>query len=75
MTVTFEVDGIPAPQGSKVRTRYGMFECSKRVGPWREAVKAAASAFPPVEPPYRVDVSFYIPRPKSTKALFPVAAG
>ena len=37
MTI-IRVDGVPAPQGSKIRTRYGMREASKRVGPWREAV-------------------------------------
>ena len=38
MIVKFRVHGTPAPQGSKVRTRYGMREASLLVGPWREAV-------------------------------------
>ncbi len=41
--IRFDVAGIPAPQGSKNRGRNGgMFESSKAVGPWREAVRAAA---------------------------------
>lgn len=67
------VDGIPAPQGSKTRTRYGMFESSKRVKPWREAVMAAVQGLPPVTAPYEVTVHFFIPRPRTTKAVHPVA--
>lgn len=73
MMVSFMVSGIPAPQGSKIRTRYGMFEASKRVKPWREAVQTAASELAPLEPPYDVKVFFFIPRPKRTMAEFPVA--
>lgn len=72
MTV-IRVDGVPAPQGSKIRTRYGMFEASKRVGPWRDAVKAACEGVEPLDPPYEVTIHFFIPKPKSTKAEFPVA--
>jgi len=32
------VHGTPAPQGSKVRTRFGMREASALVAPWREAI-------------------------------------
>lgn len=71
--VAFRVDGIPAPQGSKIRTRYGMFEASKRVKPWREAVMAAVAGMDQIEPPYEVRVSFFIPRPKTTQAEYPVA--
>jgi crossover junction endodeoxyribonuclease RusA len=43
MILSFRVDGIPAPQGSK---RYlgngGMVESSKRVAPWRADVRQAA---------------------------------
>lgn len=69
----FRVDGVPAPQGSKIRTRYGMREASKRVGPWREAVMAAVAGLPQIAPPYEVTVHFFIPRPKTTKAVHPVA--
>lgn len=41
--ITFQVYGDPGPQGSKTRSRYGaVYESSKKVLPWREAVKAAA---------------------------------
>lgn len=72
MTV-IRVDGIPAPQGSKIRTRYGMFESSKRVKPWRDAVNAAVAGMEPIAAPYTVSVHFFIPRPRTTKAAFPVA--
>lgn len=34
----FTVHGTPAPQGSKIRTRYGMREASTGLMPWREAI-------------------------------------
>lgn len=78
--VTFHVPGIPAPQGSKVRTRYGMREASKRVKPWRELVTQCAAIaadeenlLAPLSPPYAVEVWFYIPRPRTTLAKHPVA--
>lgn len=69
----FRVDGIPAPQGSKIRTRHGMFEASKRVKPWREAVINAVRDMEQITPPYKVTAHFFIPRPKSTTAAYPVA--
>lgn len=71
--VAFRVNGIPAPQGSKIRTRYGMFEASKRVKPWREAVIATVKNMEQIAPPYAVTAHFFIPRPKSTRAAYPVA--
>jgi len=38
MSVRFRVYGTPAPQGSKVRTRWGMREASTKLMPWREAI-------------------------------------
>lgn len=70
---TIRVDGIPAPQGSKIRTQYGMREASKRVAPWRKAVVNAVKGLDPLDPPYEVIVHFFIPRPKTTKAAHPVA--
>lgn len=79
-TVTFHVAGTPAPQGSKTRTRYGMFESSKRVKPWRDLVTRVAAQtaddehlLRPLQAPYEVDVWFYIPKPRTTRARFPVA--
>lgn len=41
--IVYSVSGTPAPQGSKIRTAYGMRDASKHLKPWREAVKAASS--------------------------------
>lgn len=39
--IKITVAGTPAPQGSKTRNRHGaVYESSKAVGPWREAVRA-----------------------------------
>jgi Holliday junction resolvase RusA-like endonuclease len=38
VSVRFTVYGKPAPQGSKIRTRYGMREASDNLEPWREAI-------------------------------------
>jgi crossover junction endodeoxyribonuclease RusA len=84
-----EVAGIPAPQGSKRHVGGGrMVEMSRAVGPWREAVRAetqrALAALPNngcasglgsfAHGPKRVDICFYLPRPKSAprSVEFPV---
>lgn len=81
MTVVIRVNGTPAPQGSKVRGRNGgVFESSKKVAPWREAVRAEAQrAFLadellPVDGPVLLVITFYLNRPKSIPArvLYPV---
>jgi crossover junction endodeoxyribonuclease RusA len=76
------VNGIPAPQGSKrpVRlgsgpaARFGMAESSKKVGPWREAVRSEVQAaylagqipFPGHgDTPVKVTLRFYLPRPRN----------
>ena len=74
----FKVLGQPAPQGSKrgyvVNGRAVLVESSKRVKPWREAVKHAAldamtsqafTAATPVAGPLYVSVVYTLPRPKS----------
>ena len=68
--IRYEIDiqGIePAPQGSKVRTRYGMREASKRVGPWRDAVRteALAARQPLIEGACKVTAEFRFLRPAS----------
>lgn len=72
MTIT--VYGIPAPQGSKRHIGRGvMIESSKKVKPWREAVKWAAiesmdkSALEFGGAAVHVRVDFYLPKPKSAK--------
>jgi Holliday junction resolvase RusA-like endonuclease len=61
------VRGIPAPQGSKSRDRFGnMFESSRKVEPWRKAVASAvwqARANRNLTGPLAVDATFYVARP------------
>ncbi|HLM89272.1 MAG TPA: RusA family crossover junction endodeoxyribonuclease [Streptosporangiaceae bacterium] len=41
--IKITVDGRPAPQGSKVRNRYGaIYEDNRAVRPWRDAVRTEA---------------------------------
>lgn len=66
-----DVHGTPAPQGSKRHVGRGiMVESSKKVKPWREAVKAAVlltsdQPQPPADGPVTVDISFRLARPAS----------
>ena len=73
-----DVDGIPGPQGSKSFrgfTKKGkpiLTESSKKVKPWREAVADAAMKarteagwLVPTDAPVMLNVTFYLPRPKS----------
>jgi Holliday junction resolvase RusA-like endonuclease len=67
------VHGVPGPQGSKTfkgRAQSGkgiMVESSKKVRPWREAVKAAAldkyPDHPLLDTPLSVGFTFYLARP------------
>jgi Holliday junction resolvase RusA-like endonuclease len=75
--ISFWVDGVPAPQGSKRPVRAGgkttgrvvLVESSKKVGPWRDAVKAAAmlarNGSGPITGPVRLVVDFRLTRPAS----------
>lgn len=71
LTHTFRVYGVPAPQGSKKHIGKGvMVESSKRVRPWREAVKTGIAADLGPDPymltvPTYVDIRFVFTRPKS----------
>ena len=80
MSITFHVEGTPAPQGSKRVFRGRVVEQSKRVKPWRDLVHAAAiqagddaALLGPLEPPYRVEMWFFIAKPRTTRAKHPVA--
>jgi Holliday junction resolvase RusA-like endonuclease len=68
----FTVLGEPAPQGSKkfvgLAGGHGILkESSKKVGPWREAVKAAAPSGPRLDGPLLVAMVFTMKRPSSAK--------
>ena len=75
MSLSFHVEGDPAPQGSKRHVGHGiLIESSKRVKPWRARVEAAARAAmqdsatrwksAPLAP-VTLHATFYICRPKS----------
>lgn len=68
-TLEFSVRGIPAPQGSKRHVGRGiMVESSKKVRPWRDAVRAEAVAAwdsVPLDEPVRVHMVFTFLRPAS----------
>lgn len=68
---SFYVFGDPAPQGSKRHVGRGvMIESSKRVVPWREAVKAAAPAVErALDGPLSVSMVFTLQRPGSTRKM------
>lgn len=70
----FFVPGIPGPQGSKKHVGGGrMVEMSKKVKPWREAVKIAWLPYARDHQarvwPLQVVIEFILPRPKR-KGLF-----
>lgn len=65
--ITFTAYGTPASQGSKVRTKYGMRESSKKLAPWRENVARSAAIImyePVLIGPVEVTCRMIFPRPK-----------
>jgi len=70
-SLSFDVYGLPAPQGSKRHVGNGvMIESSKRVKPWRAAVEVAAreaieGEWEPFTGPLALTLTFYLPRPKA----------
>jgi len=68
-TLEFWIPGVPAPQGSKIATRWGtMRESSKRVAPWRNSVMWITENdyhLPPIIDPVCVEITFFFTRPKS----------
>lgn len=71
------VVGLPAPQGSKRHVGQGvMVESSKRVKPWREAVKAAAieashGAALRLDGPLYLELTFVMQKPVRPKSHRP----
>lgn len=72
MRISFEVDGLPQPQGSTkaFKTKSGkvlVTSDNRKLKPWRQAVIAAAreqlGRTPPATGAVRVDVVFNLPRP------------
>ena len=72
-TCSFDVIGIPAPQGSKRHVGHGiMIESSNKVKPWRAAVMAASTAAmraqgitAPLDGPLHATIIFVFRRPKT----------
>jgi crossover junction endodeoxyribonuclease RusA len=67
--VLFIVAGVPAPQGSKTRTKWGVREDNPATRPWRTAVTweatAAMQGRDPLTGPVLLHVTFHFPRPRS----------
>lgn len=69
--IKFTIAGIPAPQGSKTRTNWGVREDNPATKPWRSSVAWEATAAmsqldaEPLAGPVQVHALFYFPRPKS----------
>lgn len=76
--IRFVVYGLPGPQGSKKLVGRQMVESSKKIKPWREAVKAAAlEAYggDPLDCPIRLALTFTLPKPASapkTRTTYPM---
>lgn len=69
MEIAFVVPGVPAPQGSKTRTKWGVREDNPNTKPWRTAVAGhaidAMQGREPLTGPLMLTVEFYFPRPKA----------
>lgn len=80
--IMFTAFGDPAPQGSKRYVGNGRFiEASSKLKPWRSAVADAvfmeyikSGDERPFTEPVIVYVTFYLPRPKTVKRLWPSIA-
>lgn len=74
--VTFTVEGVPAPQGSKkgfvVGKRAVLVDDNKAVlKPWREAIAKAADLGVTFEGPVEVVAWFFLPRPRTVRRKYP----
>lgn len=70
MNLRFAVSGVPAPQGSLVRGRYGgVHNASPRVKTWREAVRSEAANVrgQTMTGAVMVDLCFTVHRPEKRK--------
>lgn len=67
--VEFVIAGVPAPQGSKTRTKWGVREDNPATKPWRSAVAWEATAVMQGRAmftgPCELEATFIFPRPKS----------
>ena len=76
--ITFWVDGIPAPQGSKRHVGNGrLVESSKALPAWRKAIEDTVRQVfqgEPIDQPVTVRADFFVPRPKRPRFLVPATA-
>lgn len=75
-TVSFFVEGIPVPQGSKVLARRGGKTWMRDVNTtalhaWRHRVAVAADIGVTFDAPVTVTLSFVLPRPKRPRWIVP----
>lgn len=79
--ISFFVEGLPAPQGSKtakcINGRAVMWETSKNVKVWRDTVTAQAQiemlayGYETLTKPIELHLAFYLPKPKSVDRNLP----
>jgi Holliday junction resolvase RusA-like endonuclease len=72
--INIRVYGIPASQGSKRPIGNNRFiEASKKLAPWRKAVKDASSGLvvEDLDAPIGCNIIFFLPRPKTVKRDYP----
>lgn len=66
--LSFTVPGVPAPQGSLIRTRYGVRPDNPATRPWKQAVAWEAQALlgdlEIITGPVEITALLYFPRPK-----------
>ena len=77
----FTAFGVPKPQGSKRHVGNGRMVEASDVKPWRKAIAeavfgawVATGDSRPFTEPVTIWATFYLPRPKSVKRLFPSVA-
>jgi crossover junction endodeoxyribonuclease RusA len=71
---SFEVEGIPAPQGSKRYVGNGRFiEASKYLPAWRSAIEQHCRDLfeEPMDGALEVELWFYLPKPSSVSRDYP----
>ena len=74
--ITFRVEGVPVPQGSKTVAKAGgkawLRDSNAAVlKPWRQKVAAASDLGVSFDVPVFVAAVFYLPRPKTVRRFFP----
>lgn len=74
MISSFEVEGLPAPQGSKKYVGNNRFvEASKYLPAWRSAIERQCQDLfeEPMDGALEVELWFYLPKPSSVSRKYP----